>query len=130
MRCKFKGFNGIQCKKDSVKGREYCIKHLISHRAHTFAVSTTFTKEKKEPTAYEKYIASPEWKAKAKEARERNRKCSLCNRSGLELHVHHRTYVRLGNEKKSDLVVLCSDCHKMFHKYYEYDGSVGCFVKK
>ncbi len=64
---------------------------------------------------YLEYITSPVWKAKAYDARESaDNKCQLCN--GYKyLQVHHRTYERLGNEPLSDLITLCSDCHKKFH---------------
>lgn len=31
------------------------------------------------------------------------------------LEIHHLTYDRVGNEKSSDLQVLCSKCHKLKH---------------
>lgn len=31
------------------------------------------------------------------------------------LHVHHRTYARFGNERPSDLEVLCDSCHNAEH---------------
>lgn len=30
------------------------------------------------------------------------------------LHVHHRTYERLGEELPEDLVVLCEVCHEAY----------------
>lgn len=32
------------------------------------------------------------------------------------LHVHHCNYNNLGNEKLSDLITLCSKCHKKIHR--------------
>jgi hypothetical protein len=40
--------------------------------------------------------------------------CQVCNASG-RLEVHHRTYERLGHERDADLIVLCADCHRLFH---------------
>lgn len=77
---------------------------------------------------YHKYLASEEWQLKAKQKKEENPNCSLCNRT-IGLHTHHRTYVRCGNENQHDLVVLCSDCHDLFHKNYEYQ-EVGYFKPK
>ena len=68
---------------------------------------------------YYDYIQSPEWKAKSLSIKERRGyKCQVCGVSGSisELHTHHNSYVRLGNELDSDLVVLCSRCHDLFHK--------------
>jgi hypothetical protein len=31
------------------------------------------------------------------------------------MHVHHRTYERIGHEKLSDLCLLCGPCHRLFH---------------
>jgi 5-methylcytosine-specific restriction endonuclease McrA len=73
-------------------------------------------KQAKQLTRYQKYLRSPEWKArrmsKLKEARFR---CQLCNSSGPLLECHHRTYQRCGNEQLSDLIVLCRRCHERFH---------------
>lgn len=64
---------------------------------------------------YGEYINSPEWKAKAQEAKKRaGYKCQLCNGT-KRLDVHHRTYERLGHELDSDLTVLCHKCHSKHH---------------
>lgn len=65
---------------------------------------------------YQEYLATRHWK----EIRERKLKaaefrCQLCNSLGVELHVHHRTYERIGRERDGDLIVLCKDCHSHFH---------------
>ena len=68
--------------------------------------------------SYEDYLNSIEWKQKAEDIKfDRDFRCQLCNVSGYVklLHVHHNTYERLGKEKDSDLIVLCCDCHKLFH---------------
>lgn len=63
---------------------------------------------------YKKYIASPEWKAKAQEAKKRaGYRCQTCNSAG-KLEAHHRTYDRLGNERPEDITVLCDECHGLF----------------
>jgi len=64
---------------------------------------------------YETYLNSPEWQSRATAAKDRaGWKCSLCSRRrGLE--VHHNTYDRLGQEDPTDLVVLCSRCHRTHH---------------
>lgn len=41
--------------------------------------------------------------------------CSLCG-SNDNLHVHHKTYKRIGCEAVTDLSVLCSTCHGLWHK--------------
>jgi 5-methylcytosine-specific restriction endonuclease McrA len=66
---------------------------------------------------YEAYIKSPEWKELADQIKkEAGNKCRLCN-SGGRLHVHHRSYDKLGKEGEiDDLIVLCESCHKKFHE--------------
>jgi hypothetical protein len=65
---------------------------------------------------YYDYIQSEEWREKADRAKWRaGMRCQLCNRHGT-LNAHHRTYERLGHELDEDLIVLCRDCHKMFHE--------------
>lgn len=66
---------------------------------------------------YDEYMQSDEWRERANQAIERaGNSCQLCN-SQDNLHVHHRTYERLGWEKDMDLTVLCEDCHNHFHDF-------------
>jgi 5-methylcytosine-specific restriction endonuclease McrA len=68
---------------------------------------------------YDSYLASPEWRDKAHAAKQRaGWQCALCS-SSTGLEVHHRTYRRLGSEDPSDLVVLCSHCHRTHHRTLE-----------
>jgi 5-methylcytosine-specific restriction endonuclease McrA len=67
---------------------------------------------------YMQYINSPEWRMKARTAREQAGECALCT-STTSLEVHHRTYVRLGHEHPKDLIVLCSRCHRRHHGTYD-----------
>ena len=74
----------------------------------------------KKQTNYKEYINSREWKFKSKIIKQcRGYKCQLCNISGhiAILNVHHNTYERLGIELDNDMVVLCADCHKLFHDH-------------
>jgi hypothetical protein len=65
---------------------------------------------------YYKYIASPEWKWKADQAKIRaGFQCMICGNSE-NLEAHHRDYSHLGHEFKSDIVVLCHSCHDLFSK--------------
>ncbi len=67
-------------------------------------------------TNYHRYLQSKPWKIKSDNAKVMaDHKCQLCySPDGLE--THHRTYDRLGEEKISDLIVLCSACHKKHHR--------------
>jgi len=67
---------------------------------------------------YREYLQSVSWKfRKIVMMRNFDNRCQLCYSSGDEitLHLHHRTYERLGSEKPSDLTLLCSGCHAKFH---------------
>jgi len=68
--------------------------------------------------SYMKYITSEEWRRKAQAAKQRAGECALCT-STTALEVHHRTYARLGREHPSDLIVLCSRCHRRHHGTYD-----------
>lgn len=71
--------------------------------------------------AKHQYLQSPEWKAlKQLKLKQSNHKCQLCN-STTNLHLHHLTYDRLGNELITDLILLCSQCHQLQHDHYGYD---------
>ncbi len=66
---------------------------------------------------YEDYMRSQEWDARRKAAIiAAGCRCQICNAGNRRLDVHHRTYVRLGNELPQDLVALCRQCHKLFHQ--------------
>jgi hypothetical protein len=81
------------------------------------------TKRRRRPSAdrvwsgsYHEYLASPEWRSRREWALERaDHRCQLCNSTRTPLHVHHRTYERLGAEFPSDVIVLCEACHGTFH---------------
>lgn len=65
---------------------------------------------------YREYIRSHRWLASAARLGElaaSGFRCRTCNagRSDTVLHVHHRTYVRLGAERQDDLTTLCVECH-------------------
>jgi hypothetical protein len=89
---------------------------------------------------YELYIGSPLWRVR------RwwwfvtgDRRCSRCGRR-LVLHgggpatvtVHHRTYARLGRERRADVQLLCWPCHRSVdwwrHRLLAARGSSGMDV--
>lgn len=66
---------------------------------------------------YREYLQTPEWGEIRKGALKRaSFRCQVCNAYGVRLNVHHRTYERRGNEDNRDLIVLCEDCHGIFHE--------------
>lgn len=68
---------------------------------------------------YKTYIKSSYWKeVKSRLLKNKNnRKCKICNKHE-NLEVHHKSYRRLGFEKLLHLIVLCSECHKKLHSFY------------
>ena len=70
------------------------------------------------------YLTSPEWDILRKAILLRDLyRCQSCGATGVPLDVHHLTYVRLGEEKHSDLTSLCRSCHDRQHQHYGYDYS-------
>lgn len=64
---------------------------------------------------YTEYLQTPEWQETRQRMLKRARfHCQVCNEKKV-LHVHHRTYERRGHEEYGDLIVLCEDCHKLYH---------------
>ena len=125
--CQHKNSWGKRCTKNTIKGKDYCAEHS---KFQTYQVGkTSFSPTPNHETMYHEYLKSDAWKERAKLERQQNPNCSLCNRKGM-LHVHHRTYVRLGSEREGDLVVLCDECHELFHKNYVYRSDLGYFVRR
>ena len=61
------------------------------------------------------YLNSPKWKEFRQLVLGLNGcKCEKCGGYGTD--VHHKTYKRWGNEKVSDVQVLCRDCHEAHHR--------------
>jgi len=64
---------------------------------------------------YKKYLQTEEWKAKANACKKlADYKCSKCDNTS-NLHAHHNTYERVGEELQEDLECLCSECHAKEH---------------
>lgn len=65
---------------------------------------------------YNRYIKSPIWSKKRKEAFLFHGKfCHKCTNT-TNLQVHHLTYENIFNEKMEDLMILCKPCHKRVHE--------------
>ncbi len=65
---------------------------------------------------YAAYIKSPEWRLvrKAYFASRLRQRCVVCDAT-KNIHLHHRTYKRLGQERLHDLEPLCAPCHAATH---------------
>ncbi|RKY08529.1 MAG: hypothetical protein DRP56_04010 [Planctomycetota bacterium] len=64
---------------------------------------------------YGLYLCSQWWGCvRRAKIREVGHKCEKCGFKH-EIEVHHKTYERLGDERLSDLEVLCARCHNDEH---------------
>jgi len=65
---------------------------------------------------YKEYLQSGEWKhLEGIKLNNTKYTCEGCNETGRVLEVHHLTYERIGMELLTDLVVYCTECHKVAH---------------
>lgn len=64
---------------------------------------------------YQRYLDGEVWEVLACKVKARDGgRCMVCDRSS-NLCVHHRTYIRIYQERLKDLVTLCQPCHELFH---------------
>ena len=64
---------------------------------------------------YHNYLLSPEWRAfRIKVFEHYGKKCAECKRT-KRLHIHHKTYENIFNEKLEDVIVLCELHHAKIH---------------
>ena len=67
------------------------------------------------------YLKTPQWNTLRKNTlRLANYSCQQCHCTDKPLEVHHTTYERVLNERQSDLVALCRECHQRQHNHYGY----------
>jgi hypothetical protein len=73
---------------------------------------------------YDKYLETPHWQefrtlALEDQLKRKGRNyCQRCERdrsSIVQLHVHHVTYERLGEELLDDVEIVCRECHDKEH---------------
>jgi 5-methylcytosine-specific restriction endonuclease McrA len=71
---------------------------------------------------YREYINSPRWRAKREDywASKMPKDCYVCGSPRKPgMHLHHRTYKNLGNERLMDLVPVCPACHDDIHHIHQ-----------
>ena len=64
-------------------------------------------KDTGERTGIRKYWNTKHWKKIKKYKRE----CVECGRRGEGLHLYHKSYDSIGNERLEDLEYLCKECY-------------------
>lgn len=65
---------------------------------------------------YAEYLRTPHWQGRRRRAQLRaGGMCQQCYADDRRLEVHHLTYDRRGQERESDLIVLCAACHAAEH---------------
>ena len=114
--------NEISIRIDGECGHEWLI-IFSEHKGNVYLRTEIISKPDPSKTHKEKYLEylnSPEWKdLSAQKRQEAGNKCQVCNDGEVTLHVHHRTYDNIFHEGLGDLIVLCENCHKTFHKKEE-----------
>jgi Zn finger protein HypA/HybF involved in hydrogenase expression len=68
--------------------------------------------------SYSVYINSRHWrrtKILFKHSKHHQGRCYVCGRKD-RLHLHHKTYERIGHEELTDLQELCENCHTWAHQ--------------
>lgn len=64
---------------------------------------------------YNRYLNSRHWRKRRSDYLDTTeRSCERCGNGGT-LHVHHRRYRNLGDERDADLTALCDRCHALVH---------------
>jgi hypothetical protein len=73
---------------------------------------------------YDAFIRGDVWRAIRKKALAfYGKRCHACRSTENGLHVHHATYTRFGgNERMTDLRILCQSCHEAIHQLHNSNG--------
>lgn len=69
---------------------------------------------------YQQYLLQPHWIKIRDRALQRHRNSCRCCGGKINLEGHHKTYIRLGKEKVTDIQILCGErargCHYIWHE--------------
>lgn len=79
-------------------------------------------RKKKLKTLYDYWLTRPpDWEERSSEVRNKKNRCEDCGKLmtiGTSFHVHHKVPISHGgNHKKSNLELLCSECHQDKHSF-------------
>jgi hypothetical protein len=66
---------------------------------------------------YDDYLKSKHWKEIKEQYKDSDfpKECLVCK--DKKYYLHHRSYVRLGDESLYDFIPLCRSCHYKVHQY-------------
>lgn len=106
----------------------YCQKCKDEIRQKELAKTRTWKKEHEEreqlaelrlqelrSMPYAEYLQTPEWKeTRLRKMKRAKFRCQICGGQGI-LNVHHISYANRGCENDADLIVLCVECHSIYH---------------
>jgi hypothetical protein len=75
------------------------------------------------PRNYTEYLKSEHWNLLRESLKDAaGYVCQICHGKDKRLEIHHKHYSTLGHEARSDLMVLCGDCHAKLHDIKKNDG--------
>lgn len=76
--------------------------------------------------SYNEYLNSEHWKNKKLEWKKSNRPKYCVGCKDTNYILHHRSYVRLGDESLNDFIPLCGVCHNRVHEYLKNSNQHLC----
>jgi hypothetical protein len=79
---------------------------------------------------YDAYIQSKAWQQTRQRYLDSGQPidCRVCGKAWFSgMHFHHMTYERLGDERLSDIVPVCENCHTMIHRLQREFPYLGSF---
>jgi hypothetical protein len=123
--------------KDDLNSRVLTVLYTRATQKHgKVAYTKPLTKRKRKTSRikqrrkeYKQYLKSDWWKVRRYSKVISIGTCEVCG-SNKHLLVHHLNYNSLGQERDSDLAVLCKGCHTRLHKQYGRGASFGVKVIK
>jgi len=81
------------------------------------AVYAIVVKKSRDKKLYARYLKSAHWQQfRAHKLKLVENKCEDCGAYRRSPQLHHLTYLRLGDERLSDVLALCGRCHMKRHK--------------
>lgn len=74
---------------------------------------------------YREYLNTAHWKQVRNDIYKKRKKiCYCCQKEINRLEVHHKTYERIGKERRGDLVLVCPACHEEIHQIYQKNKNI------